>query len=411
MLLSSMLFAQSLASVGAVLFVLLALAYIAVRFSQLGEIIAPRTFILAIPVFAVLSTLWSQSPVDTFKYSIEFFLTVLLGLLVSAAPRPKAVLWGMFLAFAIYIILNIGFGQNVDVGTAGSVAFSGLTESKNLLGDVAATGLLISAVCFVAAIEDRKRLRLLVALLAIAMHGYVLIEAKSAGSLIGVAVGLASFILLLALRPMRLSARMMSLFSALLVAGFIVLAYGQSMIDYAMAAFDKDPTFTGRTYIWERAADFIAENPVLGTGFNAFWLQGNPDAEGLWAYAGIQSRAGFSFHNTAIEILVNLGWAGLIIFGIVAVIATCLVVYRAMMRPTLAHCFWFSIIAYDAARVSIESIGTGPFSHPTVLIFAAFGSGLAIRRAIPAAGQISSRVSRRAAFFGRPPLRPTRERL
>lgn len=385
MLMSAMLFADSLATAGAALFVLLALAYIAARFNQLLEILGPRAFILAIPIFAFLSTYWSQSRADTLKYSIEFGLTVLLGLLLSAAPRPKAVLWGMFPAFLIYVLLNIAFGQTVDVGMSGTTAFSGLTESKNLLADIAACGLLISVACFVAAIEDRKKFRALCTLIAIAMDSYVLIEARSAGSLMGVAVALTGFIFLLALRPARLSTRIVSAVAAATAAAFVVLAYGQTIMEDVLTAFDKDPTFTGRTYLWERAYDFIAEKPILGTGFGAFWLQGNPDAEGLWAYAGIQSRTGFSFHNTAIEILVVLGWAGLIIFGAVAITCAWLVLRRALTRPNLVHCFWFSIIAYDAARLSIEAIGTGPFSYPTVLLFAAFGTAFAVRRAMPAA--------------------------
>lgn len=385
MLMSSMLFADSFATVGAAIFVLLALAYLAVRFTQLGEILAPRAFILAIPIFAFFSTYWSQSRADTLKYSIEFGLTVLLGLLLSAAPRPKAVLWGMFPAFFIYVALNIAFGQTVDVGMSGATAFSGLTESKNLLADIAACGLLISVACFVAAIEDRKKFRALCTLLAVAMDGYVLIEARSAGSLMGIVVALSGFIFLLALRPARLSTRIISAVAASTAVLFIVLAYGQTIMEDVLTAFDKDPTFTGRTYLWERAYDFIAENPILGKGFGAFWLQGNPDAEGLWAYAGIQSRTGFSFHNTAIEILVVLGWAGLIIFGAVAIVCAWLVLRRALTRPELVHCFWFSILAYDATRLSIEAVGTGPFSYPTVLMFAAFGSAFAARRAMPAA--------------------------
>lgn len=404
-----MLFISGLGTLGAAIFSCLAVIYGARRFAQLGEIVAPRAFILVIPFLALVSTLWSQAPGETFKYSIEFAMTVGFGLMLSAAPRPKAVLWGMFFAFAFYVLAALAFGQVVDVGNDGDSAFSGLTASKNLLADIGSTGLLISLACFVAGIEDRQRLRALLALGVAVAQSYALIEARSAGALLGVAPAVAVFIFLLALRPARLATRVLAILLAASSAALAAFAYGNTLIEDAMTFFDKDPTLTGRTYLWERAGDFISENPLLGKGFNAFWLQGNPDAEGLWQYAGITTREGFSFHNTAIEILVHLGWVGLFVLGITALIGAALLIHRVMTRPTLALCFWTSIAIYDLVRMPIETIGITPFYFSTVLLFAAFGSSFAARRVVPA--KRSFRGMPRKAPFLRPALQPGRYSL
>jgi exopolysaccharide production protein ExoQ len=164
-----------------------------------------------------------------------------------------------------------------------------------------------------------------------------------------------------------------------------------------MTLFDKDPTLTGRTYLWQRAADFIAEKPALGAGFDAFWVQGNPDAEGLWRYAGIIERMGFSFHNTLIELLVNIGWVGVFVVTVVAIVSTILLLRRVMTRPTLALCFWMSLLVYEFVRMPVEAIGMAPVAHPTLLLFAGFGAALAARRTAEA----------RAALRQRAPYRPT----
>jgi exopolysaccharide production protein ExoQ len=179
-----------------------------------------------------------------------------------------------------------------------------------------------------------------------------------------------------------------------------------------MSLFDKDPTLTGRTYLWQRAADFIAEKPVLGTGFNAFWVQGNPDAEGMWRFAGIGDRMGFNFHNTMIEMLVNVGWLGVILFGIVAAVAAVLLLRRVMTRPTLAACFWFSMLIYEFVRMPIEAIGMAPFAHTTILLFAGLGAALVGRRTAEAR-QAAKRMAqvRMRAFrpsYARSTLRPSR---
>lgn len=401
-----------LGTVGAAAVSAIAVIYIAVRLPQLGEILAPRAFILIIPAFAVLSILWSQSPVDTLKYSLEFALTVVVAFLLSASPHPKAVLWGVFLAFMIYAAAEIAFGQTVAVGNAGQTAFSGLTQSKNVAADTAAMGALVSLACFVVAIEDRRPFRLLFASGAGLMEMYVLFHARSAGAFLGLVPALLAFIFFLALRPARLAMRLGVTVFISLGAALMTMAYGSSFVQDSMALFDKDPTLTGRTYLWDRAADFIAEKPALGTGFNAFWVQGNPDAEGLWRYFGITDRFGFSFHNTLIEMLVNIGWVGAFVVSVVAIITIVLLVHRVMMRPTLALCFWLSLVIYALVRTPIEAIGMAPYSQATLLLFAGFGVALTVRRtaeARKAARRIERyRMHRLRPVFQRKALRPSR---
>jgi exopolysaccharide production protein ExoQ len=206
--------------------------------------------------------------------------------------------------------------------------------------------------------------------------------------------------------------RLIATVFASLAATLMVVAYGSSAINDAMALFDKDPTLTGRTYLWQRAADFIAEKPVLGTGFNAFWVQGNPDAEGMWRFAGIGDRMGFNFHNTGIELLVNIGWLGVILCIIVAAVSAVLLLRRVMTRPTLATAFWFSILIYEFVRMPLEAIGMAPFAHPTVLLFTGFGVAMGVRRTMEAR-KAANRVAhyRMRAFrpgYARSALRPSR---
>jgi len=387
---ATMLFGAAMfGTVSAVAIAATAVVYFMLRLPQLGEILAARALILVIPIFAVFSVLWSQYPVDTFKYSLEFALTVGIGLLLSAAPYPKAVLWGLFLAFASYVLAAVAFGQTVDVGNYGQTAFSGLTLGKNLMGDIAATGALLSLACVVAAIEDRRPFRVLAALAVTVLEMYVLLKARSAGALLGMVPAMLALIFSLALRPARLTMRLIATVFMSFAAAFMAVAYGSAVVQDSMTLFDKDPTLTGRTYLWQRAADFIAENPALGTGFNGFWVQGNPDAEGLWRFAGISDRMGFSFHNTLIELLVNIGWIGVCVFALVAIVCSVLLVRRVMMRPSLALCFWLSLLVYEFVRMPVEAIGTSPFSYGTVLLFAGLGVALPARRT--AAARLAAR--------------------
>ena len=54
----------------------------------------------------------------------------------------------------------------------------------------------------------------------------------------------------------------------------------------------------------------IAERPVLGVGYQAFWVIGNAEAEALWYMFGIEARSGFNFHNLYLSNAVEIGLLG-----------------------------------------------------------------------------------------------------
>jgi len=393
-----MLFIAQLTTMGAAAVAGLAPLYLFVRRERVGKTLLPRAFLLVVPAFALVSVAWSEAPDETFRYACEFFVTVMVGLLLSSARSQQAVLRGLAAAFAVYIAVSLGFGGWVAIGVgAGGEAFSGLSNSKNLLADIASTGLIVSAVVAMMALRTRSWLWVAFGAAAIALDLFAVISARSAGALLGLGMAVVA---IATLTPLVFAGRVVRAWLTSVVA-LLLLAVGLSyqwlagaMIDMGAELFDKDPTLTGRTYLWYRAADLIREKPLLGRGYYAFWLQGNTDAEGLWRYFGIQQRGGFTFHNTLVEILVTLGWAGVAVIGVTVLVAAVALVRRFVARPNLALVFWIAIFLYQLARTPIESIGIAPFYFSTVLCFAALGAAF---------GRIRQPRAERA------PYRPMRE--
>ena len=387
-------FGLQLGTVGAALFVVLTLAYTALKLNKLYEILHPRAFLLLIPALMVFSTTWSESPAVTLKYSLEFSLTVWVALLLSAAQRPNSVLLGIFCAFSVYIFVSLIFGRTVALGNAGDTAFSGLAAVKNTFADASSTCLLVAVAVFLASFAERRFLRVLAAAPVIVVTMFVLVVARSAGALLGLALGLCAYFLLLTLRSfvLPLRATMTAFLGVCLVAGGVFYReLSNALIDSGARFFDKDPTLTGRTYLWQRAADFIAEKPVFGKGFDTFWQQGNIDAEGLWRYAHIIRRGGFSFHNTFIELLVQVGWFGLTVTCITIIVALALLIARFINKPSMILCFWLGLLVYQMVRMPIEYIGFTEFSPATVLTFVALAAGFpALQRAT--APDLSSQI-------------------
>jgi exopolysaccharide production protein ExoQ len=373
-----MLFMANIGTMGAAVIAGLVPLYLFVRRERLTIVMLKRAFLFSVPLLAMMSVVWSEAPRETFKYAAELGLTVIAGLLISSARNQEAVIRGLGLAFFAYTGISVFGGGYVGVGVgAGGQAFSGLTESKNLLADIASTGAIVSMAVVALAIRSRAWMWAVFGVAAFLLEVYAVTAARSAGALLGLGIGVCAMVglLILVAAGKALRAFLTGVLASVLVA--VGLSYrwvAQTMIEIGANVFDKDPTLTGRTYLWYRAADLIDEKPMLGRGYYAFWLQGNVDAEGLWRYFGIESRGGFTFHNTAVEILVTLGLVGLVLLSIVLIIGILALVKRFVERPNLALVCWISLLLYQLCRMPIETIGIAPFYFSTALCFASLGA-------------------------------------
>jgi exopolysaccharide production protein ExoQ len=372
-----MLFIVQFGSYGAVFFLLVTFACAAVRRRQLCALLADRWFVLLLPVWAFTSALWSNVPLETVKHSAEFTITVVAALLLASPRNPRAMLVGLFWAFIFYIAVSFVAGNTVAVGNTDMRAFSGLNESKNQLASIAGTGLVISVFVFAIGLERRSVLLSAIAAASCVLEGLAAIAALSAGALAGSAVAIGVLALLFALRRAGKFAR--GTLVATACAGAFALAAvfefaGSDVLHWLAASFGKDPTLTGRTYLWYRAGQIVAENPLLGKGFGAFWQQGNLDAEGLWQFAKITTRTGFNFHNTLYDSLVSVGWIGTCILLLTFGVGLFRLGSGYAGRPGLVVCFWLSMAAYIFIRMPTECVGFNEFYFSTVLLYAALGA-------------------------------------
>jgi O-antigen ligase len=78
--------------------------------------------------------------------------------------------------------------------------------------------------------------------------------------------------------------------------------------DRVIAALGKDPTLTGRTEVWQYLLK-APINPVLGEGFESFWL--SDTAKNLNAMYDANSVNFNEAHNGYLETYLNLGLLGL----------------------------------------------------------------------------------------------------
>lgn len=405
---ASVLFSYQLSSLTVVIHVVALGMLTAFQFRKVART-TQKSWFLIIPIgWIFLSTLWSQYPGTTFYYATETTITVLIGIQIGRQTSEDEAFIGLFFGWSLYTLASLMFGHSVKWGAHGGSAFSGLAEGKNYAGDTAVLGFILSLNAIAWAV---RRSELAVAIYAAALaiaDLFIIAIAQSSGAIIGVTEVIATYIILTAfmLMPRTMRAPMFIVTGVLLFALFITRTLWLDPVSaVVMQFFGKDPTLTGRVYLWARADDITQSHPWLGVGYNAFWVQGNLNAEGLWRSEGILGRSGFNFHNSMIEWKINFGIIGMIMVFSTIIALPIINIVTGCIRKNRLNFTIISILVYELCRAPFESIGLVPFSYTTILIIAVYSVARSSisARSTPSPKEASNHLARPARLRISPP--------
>jgi exopolysaccharide production protein ExoQ len=339
-----------------------------VRPMAFAEIITRWWPLLLTPVVATLSAIWSDSPETSLRYGAQFLFTMFMGVLIARLLTPRRFLivfaCSAFI-FCILCILNGRQGSSVD-----GMVLIGLTGSKNQLGYEAqllmmsALAMLLMGVRFIA--------MRWIAVLSFPLALYLVLEVNSATALLMAVGGSAALLGLWFLQRFTPGGRL-----ATIVAAFVVLAPISLVIPEIMDGInhflfdtlDKDPTLTGRVFLWAAADDLAERRPLFGYGYQAIWIGDSSESIGLRRLAGISDGRTFHFHDQFRQIRVDTGWFGLLVFiGVLASVGVALL-RRILLRPDVPTAFFFVLYLLMVLRAFTDII-VGPFSIHTILFAA-----------------------------------------
>ena len=102
----------------------------------------------------------------------------------------------------------------------------------------------------------------------------------------------------LRLRP----AQSVALFAFLLLLGFGATLFVLGHTDALFALMGKDASLTGRTDLWQLAIAAVLKRPLLGAGWDVFWM--GPEADAIRTLVHLQTP----------HLALNTGLVGLVIF-------------------------------------------------------------------------------------------------
>jgi exopolysaccharide production protein ExoQ len=299
----------------------LAVGILLSRSFKWGPFCARNLALTASLVFALLSVLWSDFAFIAFKRWIRDLGTYMVILVALSDPRPLEAFRTLLRRVCYLLIpLSVVLIKYFPAMTrqydpwSGLASYSGATTSKNMLGVLC----LISGLFFfwdtVTRWPDRKKRRIkriiLLNFLFLAMTLWLLKISDSATSRVCLALGC----LVIAAAHSKTFQRRPALLKVMIPAGiclYLTLTFGFGFdINAELAkSVGRNPNLTGRTVIWSAVLS-THTNPLLGTGYESFWL--GPLLNEVWRKTGPGINEA---HNGYLEVYLNLGLIGLILLG------------------------------------------------------------------------------------------------
>lgn len=259
-------------------------------------------FFASLLLFASAS--WSIDPAISLREAILFlFMTVgLIGIAASVDVDEFMKLLGTTCLIAASATLCLYVAAPHTVVTE-SGDFRGIFSQKNLLGQA----MIVGCLAYLHQLRGGQGRRVY-NLLALAILCVTCVASRSATSSVTIVTMFGVEVVSTLFRRGGVARVVGCLASAACIPAALAAALAPDAI---LNLLGKDPTLTGRTDIWAYVLLMIAQRPLLGWGYYAFWSTSNPFAVELndmlqW----IVPEA----HNGVLEITLHLGLVGLATF-------------------------------------------------------------------------------------------------
>lgn len=330
-------------------------------------------WVVAFAVFACLSVFWSAAPSVTARAGVQFLTHVVCALIAARTVNVRTLSLGALAGVCAVLLYSFAFGQYNYDPLDGTYSFVGAFSSKNQLGLFSSLGIYFAFACLFI-LHERGSARVL-ALLCGAVSVVALAKAQSATSVLAIAVTLAGLVCLKIAMRFSPSVRKGGLLAGVVIA--LVAAFAAlnlDALDLVLGAFGKDSTLTGRTYLWSQGWAATGQAPLFGVGYQAYWVQGFSEAERLWEEFYIGSRSGFHFHNTYIEVLVELGSVGLLLIALLMIrVLLGLLLRLVSARSDSAAFILFGVALMFLVRSFVEVDVINPYVVGSFLLYYAAG--------------------------------------
>ena len=350
-----------------IVFALLMIAGVLVLFRRRlswGHLLAHNWWIWLYFLFGGFSILWSDYPDVSFKRLVKATGNVIMALVVLTEKRPYEAA-GVLLRRLAYVLVPLSIlfikyypalGRTYHRWTDEAM-FTGAAWNKNGLGRIC----LLAGIYFCWSLFRRwnkradsgRRLSVGLDLVFLGMISWLLSMANSATALACLVLA-ASMLLASGLPSVAREPSRIMVLGVAAVCAFGVLEVTLGLSESVVMLLGRDPTLTTRVLMWEELRA-MAGNPLVGVGFESFWLGGRLEA--VWAqYSGIKQA-----HNGYLDLYLNLGLIGVAL--LVGSMLSGLLKVRSHLSKDypaaiLRLCFIVTVALYNYAEATFYGVNS-----------------------------------------------------
>jgi len=267
--------------------------------------------LLGLVALCTASYFWSVDPSGTMRRLIALYMTMLCGYALAARFSWRRLTEVLAIAYLVMMALSVFLA--VLVPSLGKMhelfpgAWRGAWLEKNSLGASMAIGFVAAAA---AALHNPKRRGFWGAVAAAMLFTVLMSTSKTALVAAILGTGGILFIFLSRRGPVwGVVLTWLGVTVMLCLAGYMLYAP-----EHIFLLLGKDPTLTGRTFIWNGISYVMRFRPLLGYGYGVVWTDEDPFAP----LARITQVAGFRAyhaHSCWFEVWLAMGIVGLIVWA------------------------------------------------------------------------------------------------
>jgi O-antigen ligase len=337
------------------------LGVLAGRPNKLAAFLRNNWAIILFFLYCAVSIAWSDFPLVSFKRWIKAIGDLVMILILVTDARPvdavkRLLTWLGFVLLPLSVLFD-KYYPNLSRAYSMSwqVMIAGVTGGKNELGGLCLVTGLGSLWVLLDLWQNRetpfRRRRLLARGIILAMAVLLCNQANSMTSFSCLLMAV-TVMVLSGLRGVRRHRGRVHM----LVAGLVVLSIFATLLDESgvlVSLLGRNPTLTGRTDIW-RAVLSMHTNPLVGTGFEDFWMGSRLVRADELVGMVIQEA-----HNGYIEMYLNLGWIGLILLGTIVVTGYRRIIALYRRSPRIGGAllaFFVVIIIYNLTEAGFRTL-------------------------------------------------------